>query len=138
MRTIRLLLFAPLLMAFQCEDEIDVEEDSLFDTGIYAGWVLDSQTINGVTELTPLPEMILEFYPDNNAQDNKGEYNLEEPSSNTIGIFVMDMTEQKIIFEREGRDNIIYGYSINAAKDYIIFTFSESDAQFEQGWRRLY
>jgi len=125
-------------MAFQCDKEINAEEDLLFESGIYAGWELHSQTVNGVTDLTPPPEMILEFYPDDNTQDNKGEYNLEEPSANTIGIFIMDQTEQTITFKREGREDLIYSYIINPAKDLITFTFTESNAQFEQEWGKRY
>jgi hypothetical protein len=125
-------------MAFQCEDDINFEEDLLFDSGIYAAWELQDQTVNGVTDLMPPPQMILEFYPDSNVQDNRGEYNLEEPSANTIGIFIMDQTRETITFKREGREDIIYGYILNPAKDYITFTFTESDAQFEQGWRKQY
>lgn len=138
MKTLRLLLFTPLLMAFQCDKEINAEEDLLFETGIYAGWELDSQTVNGVTDLTPPPEMFLEFYPDDNTQDNKGGYDLEEPSAYTGGIFIMDQTEQTITFKREGKEDLIYGYIIDPAKDYVTFIFTESNAQFEQGWRKRY
>ncbi len=105
---------------------------------MYGGWELSSQTVNGITDMTPPPEMILEFYPDNNIQDDRGEYNLEEPSNSTIGIFIMNETQQVITFKRDGKDDIIYGYSINPAKDYITFTFTESNAQFEQGWRKRF
>lgn len=88
--------------------------------------------------MTPSSEMILEFYPDSNTQDNRGEYNLEEPSANTVGIFIMDETEQTITFKREGREDIVYGYIMNPAKDFITFTFTESNAQFEQGWEKRY
>ena len=138
MKMLRIFLFAPLLMAFQCEEDVDFEQDSLFESGIYGGWELISQTVNGVTDMTPPPEMILEFYPDNNIQDDRGEYNLEEPSNSTIGIFIMNETLQSITFKRDGKDDIIYGYSINSTKDYLTFTFTESNAQFEQGWRKKF
>ncbi len=138
MKFVRLLLFAPLLMAFQCDEEINAEEDLLIDTGIYAGWALTSETVNGVTIMTPTPEMILEFYPDKNTQDNRGSYNMEEPSANTIGTFIMDQTEQTITFKREGKKDIVYNYLINSEKDFITFRFIESDALFENGWRKIY
>jgi hypothetical protein len=138
MKVLRLFLFAALLMAFQCEDEVNVQEDLLFESGIYGGWELASQTVNGVTDMMPLPEMILEFYPDGNTQDNRGEYNLEEPFANTVGVFIMDQIEQTIAFKREGKEDIVYGYIIHPDKDFITFTFVESNAQFEQGWRKKY
>jgi hypothetical protein len=125
-------------MAFQCDDEINIEQDSLFDSGIFGGWELSSQTINGITDLTPPLEMILEFYPDKNIRDNRGEYNLEEPFNNTIGIFIMNEEQQTITFKDEDIDDIIYGYSIDPAKDNITFTFTESNAQFEQVWQKKY
>jgi hypothetical protein len=125
-------------MAFQCDDEINIEQDSLFDSGIFGGWELSSQTINGITDLTPPLEMILEFYPDKNIRDNRGEYNLEEPFNNTIGIFIMNEEQQTITFKDEDIDDIIYGYSIDPTKDNITFTFTESNAQFEQVWQKKY
>lgn len=125
-------------MAFQCEDDVNFEQDSLFESGIYGGWELSSQTVNGVTDMTPPPEMILEFYPDKNIQDDRGEYNLEEPFDSAIGIFIMNETQQSITFKRDGKDDIVYGYTINSAKDHISFTFTESNAEFEQGWRKSF
>lgn len=125
-------------MAFQCDDEINIEQDTLFESGIYGGWELSSQTINGITDLTPPLEMILEFYPDKNIRDNRGEYNLEEPFNNTIGIFIMNEEQQTITFKDEDIDDIIYGYSIDPTKDNITFTFTESNAQFEQVWQKKY
>lgn len=138
MKWLRKLLLVPLLMAFQCDDEINAEEDLLFESGIYAGWELTSQSIDGISDLTPLPETLLEFYPDNNIQDNRGEYNLEELSANIVGVFIMDQTEQTITFKREGISDIIYDYTINSDKDFITFSFTESDAQFEQGWTKRF
>ena len=125
-------------MGFQCDDEINAEEDLLFETGIFATWQLTSQTINGIGELTPLPETFLEFYPDSNTQDNRGEYNLEEPMSNTVGEFIMDLTESTITFKRAGGSDISYAYVMNSSKDLITFTFTESDAQFEQEWTKKF
>ncbi len=136
MRKLKLLLFAPLLMAFQCEEDVNLEQDALFESGIYGGWELSEQTVNGITDMIPPPEMILEFYPDKNIQDDRGEYNLEETSNNTVGTFIMNEAEQAITFKRQGKDDIIYGYAINPTKDYITFTFTDSNAQFEQGWRK--
>ncbi|MDT0608321.1 hypothetical protein [Croceitalea rosinachiae] len=138
MKWLRKLLLVPLLMAFQCDDEINAEEDLLFESGIYAGWQLTSQSIDGISDLTPLPETLLEFYPDNNTQDNRGEYNLEELSANIVGVFIMDQTEQTITFKREGSSDVIYDYTINSDKDFITFSFTESDAQFEQGWTKRF
>lgn len=138
MKTLRILLFVPLLMAFQCEDDLNIEEDLLFESGIYGGWELSSQTINGISDMMPLPEVILEFYADNNTLDNRGEYNLEEPSVNTVGVFIMDQLEQSITLQKEGGADIIYGYIINPSKDRIRFSFTENNTQVEQGWQKIY
>lgn len=138
MKNLKLLLFTPLLMAFQCEEDVNIEQDALFESGIYGGWVFSDQTINGISDMIPPPEMILEFSPDDNIQDDRGAYNLEETANNTVGIFIMNEAQQVITFKREGKDDIIFGYAISPTKDYITFTFTESDAQFEQGWRKSY
>lgn len=138
MKIFRILLCAPLLMAFQCDDEPNIEEDMLFESGIYGGWELASQTIDGTLDMTPLSEVILEFYPDADTQDNKGEYNLEEPSANTIGVFIMDELEQSITLQKEGAADIVYSYEITTSEGHITLTFTENNTQVEQGWQKIY
>ena len=138
MKSLRLLLLAPLLMAFQCEDDIDIQEDLLSDSGIYAGWELVNQSINGLSDMLPAPDMTLEFYPDTNRQDRQGQFNLEEQTESTQGIFILDLTLKTITFKREDKADIVYEYILNSEKDYLTFSFTESHAQFEQGWRKIY
>jgi hypothetical protein len=126
-------------MAFQCEDnEPATMDDALLETGIYAAWQLNSQTINGVTLMTPPPEMILEFYPDENREDSRGDFDLEESSSVTYGVFIMDQEKGVITFKRDGKDDLVWDYSISQAKDYITFTYQEGESLMEEGWHKIY
>ena len=140
MKRFRLLMLAPLLMAFQCGDDefINIEEDLLYESGIFGTWQLSNQTIDGVTALTPTPEIILEFYADSNLDDATGDYNREEPSANIIGVFIVDRLEETITFRQSNKSDIIYGFTINENKDLMTFTYTEGDSQIEEEWIKLF
>lgn len=138
MKTLRLLLLAPLLMACPGEDEINIEEDLLFETGIYGGWKLESQTTDGIADNLEMDEIFLEFYPDKNIQDNIGEYELEEPNKNTVGNFVLNESDLAIILLTEGQTDINYDYLINSANTYLTLSFTKNDMNIKQDWRKVY
>ncbi|MCB0497055.1 MAG: hypothetical protein KDC79_13025 [Cyclobacteriaceae bacterium] len=137
MKKLQILLMASLLTAFQCDEEINVANDTLFDSGIFGTWEILDQTINGVSDMTGACCDFIHFYPDSNQKDSKGNFTFEETSANIDGTFILDQANQTITFQINDRDDLVYEYSINASKDYVSFTFTENNAQIVQGWSML-
>ena len=72
MKMLRILLIAPLLMAFQCDEDEQLREDELDGTGIYGRWELDSEFIGNISDLLPKCCRFYEFFPDDNPEDQSG------------------------------------------------------------------
>lgn len=125
-------------MAFQCDEEVDVTVDQLYDSGIFGGWQLNDQTVAGITNMLPIDYRLLDFYPDNNKSDNQGNFTLEETSGNLSGTFILNQEEQTIVLKRENRDDMIYNYSMTSEKDILIFSYVESNSEFVETWIKQY
>lgn len=138
MKKLRLLLFAPLLMAFQCDEVVDITVDQLNNSGIFGGWQLNDQTIAGITNMLPIDYRLFDFYPDSNKNDDQGNFTLEEPSTNLTGTFILNEEELTIIIRRENRDDLIYNYSMNIKKDVLTFSYVESNSEFVETWVKQY
>ncbi len=122
-------------MAFQCDNESELSEDNLNESGILGKWEIANETINGISDLLPKCCKFFEFNPDNNNQDLSGLFMfIDDPVENYMGAFTIEEPKQLIIFQREGKENIEYGYSINLSKDYLTLTFTEDNSAFVQGW----
>ena len=138
MKKLKLLLVMPLLMAFQCDDETDLSEDPLIDTGLLGRWEIADETIGGISDLSVKCCRFFEFNPDDNLEDLNGEFFYEDETGVYQGMFSVDSETGTILFRREGRNPATYEYSLNGDQDYLMFTFTDNDADFEQGWSRVY
>ena len=136
---LKLLVGVSLLMAFQCDDDIDFSRDRLFHLGFYTTWEYDSETINGISDLSVKCCRYFEFDPDQNLDDMVGNFWFWEDSTNYYqGTFTVDTLNAEVIFDRIDREQIIYGYSMSDSLDYLKFYYVEDSLNIEQGWRRLY
>jgi hypothetical protein len=128
-----------LLMAFQCQEEVDHIRDGLFLLGFYTTWEYDSETINGVSDLSVKCCRYFEFAPDDNLDDMVGNYFYwADTTVNQQGTFTVDTLNREIHFDRLDRSQIIYQYAMNDSFNYLTFTYTEDSLNYVQGWRRLY
>jgi hypothetical protein len=140
MKNLRILLLAPLLMAFQCDEETDLIEDELLDTGLLGRWEIADESIDGISDLSAKCCRFFEFSMDNDPDDLDGFFLYEDGTGTGFyeGVFSVDLNGQTIIFERDGRAPVTYSYSLSEDRDYLTFTFTENQAEFVQGWQRIY
>lgn len=135
---LRFLLLAPLLMAFTCDEDTDINYDNLNELGIFGEWEINSETIDGISDLTVQCCRFIEFLPDSNNEDFSGLFNYSvQPTQSYDGIFTVDPTNQVITFQREGNEEVMYSYTINNSQDTLSFTFTENEAVFEQDWVKI-
>lgn len=139
MKYLRILIFIPLLMAFQCEEEIDITEDRLYETGLFGTWEIADETMNGISDMLPKCCIFFEFYGDSNDQDLVGTYTYtDELGDYTNGMFTVDKSKQLIIFDVDGSEQRIYEFALDSFAEYLTFTFTENDIEYEQGWKKIY
>ncbi|MGF1554982.1 lipocalin family protein [Paucihalobacter sp.] len=132
------LLLAPLLLAFTCDEDADINYDKLNELGILGEWEINSETINGISDLTVQCCKFIEFLPDSNNEDFNGLFTFnDDPSQSYNGVFTVDPTNQVITFQRDGNEDVVYSYTINGSQDTLSFTFTENDAIFEQNWVKI-
>lgn len=135
---LRFLLLAPLLMAFTCDEDTDINYDNLNELGIFGEWEINSETIDGISDLTAQCCRLIEFLPDGNNEDFSGLFNYSvQPTQSYDGIFTVDPTNQVITFQREGNEEVMYSYTINNSQDTLSLTFTENEAVFEQDWVKI-
>jgi hypothetical protein len=135
MKFLRLLLFVPLLMAFQCEEDIVPIEDQLIETGLLGTWEIVDEQVNGIDDLLPRCCLFMVFETDENVEDLKGLFTYSDDTGDYKGTFTVDPTSQQITFQREDRSPLVYDFSINASMDYLVFSFVEQEnLLFVQGW----
>lgn len=135
---LRFLLLAPLLMIFTCDEDTDINYDNLNELGIFGEWEINSETIDGISDLTVQCCRFIEFLPDGNNEDFSGLFNYSvQPTQSYDGIFTVDPTNQVITFQREGNEEVMYSYTINNSQDTLSFTFTENEAVFEQDWVKI-
>lgn len=137
MKYLKLLLLSIFLMSFQCDDDISLKEDLLIETGLLGTWEIADQTINDIDDLIPKCCLFLEFYPDDNYNDLTGFFSYTEGKTEiSQGRFLVDPSEQVIIFSREGKEDRVYTYSMNQPQDILVLHFFEDDASFIQTWNK--
>lgn len=136
MKLLRILLIVPLLMAFQCDEDDPLPIDELDGIGIYGRWEIDSEFIGNISDLLPKCCRFYEFFPDDNPEDQMGLWTYTDETGVFNGVFTLNDDDQNILFERENRTPITYGYSLTDAKDYLTFTFVVDGANYEQGYIR--
>lgn len=136
MKELRLLFIAPLFLAFSCEDDLTIENDFLFDTGIYGSWEMSDQTINGISDMKAICCRFLSFSPDQDETDKRGEFMLKESDSNVDGFFILDRSDRTITFQRDGSEDIVYDYTISNDKNYLTLIYSEDGTVIQEGWRK--
>ena len=140
MRTLKIwkvLLLAPLLMAFQC-DEDELIEDDLAQTGLLGRWEIADESMGGISDLSVKCCRFIEFNPDDNPQDLNGSFLYEDETGFYDGVFSVDLSEETILIQRADRTPITYRYSLNNEQDYLMLTFTEEEVDFQQGWSRIY
>lgn len=135
MTYLRLLLVLPLLMAFQCNDDDALMEDRLNDTGLLGTWEINDEINNNISDLLPRCCQFFEFLTDDNKEDLSGQFMFtDDLGQDYQGVFSLNESNQTIRFQRDGNEDLVYDYDINAVQDYLRFTFTEGSSQINQGW----
>ncbi|MHA7843446.1 MAG: hypothetical protein ACX93I_09020 [Winogradskyella sp.] len=133
------LLFIPFLMAFQCESDDPAPLDSLETTGIFGRWEITDEIMNGtISDMLPRCCEFLEFEPDNNITDYKG--NLSYTDTQGLvnnGTFEVDTNNQTILFIYDNNDEFIFDFSINESEVNLAINFSEGGINYTQNWIRI-
>lgn len=127
----------PLFMAFQCNDEIETIEENLNETGLLGRWEITDEVVNGIDDMLPKCCRFFQFDPDDNKQDLTGLFTFIDFTGDYSGIFTVDQTKQQIIFQREGREPVVYDFTMNSSQDYLTFSFiEEENLNYVQGWAK--
>lgn len=135
MKYVRLLFFAPLLMAFQCDVESELMEDNLNETGLFGRWEIADETINGISDGLPKCCEYFEFNPDDYKDDLTGLFIYTDSfGANYNGAFTVDEANQLILFEQNDNSPVIYEFSLDTSEEYLTFTFTEDTLTYVQGW----
>lgn len=113
------------------KDEID-ETDSLEQIGILGKWELQSITINGITDMS-IRYDTNEFIKDSEIGDLKGECRSIGAGYETIGQFELDTANNIIHFDF---NNTQKSYEFQIKDDIMIFTYSESNQEIIEDWRK--
>lgn len=138
MKLVRFLFLVPFLMAFQCDVQPNLEDDRLFETGLFGRWEIVDESTNGISDLLPKCCLFFEFYPDKNTKDQNGFFNFtDRKSENYEGVFTLDPAKQMITFEGVGKQPIVYSYVLNPNQEYLSFQFIEEGEHYSQNWKRI-
>lgn len=140
MKKIKYLFLMPLLMAFQCEEEElhSIENDSLYTTKLIGGWEIESESTNGISDMTPKCCLFVDFYIDSNPDDNKGDYRYSDNTGVYNGGFTVNQTDDQIVFDNLDNQQLIYAFSVDESGENLSFTFTEDDVEILQYWVKTY
>lgn len=137
MKYFRIIVFLPLLMAFQCEDDIEIADDNLNDSGLLGTWEIADETVNGISDMLPICCEFFEFNPDDNKQDFTGLFVYTDSMGDVYdGLFTVDQTNQTLLFEWDD-EQITYGYELDSSQEHLTFTFTEDNLNYVQGWVKI-
>ena len=135
-KCLKLMLFLPFLMAFQCESNDPTPFDSLEATGLFGRWEIANEVMNGViSDMLPKCCEFLEFIPDDNIRDNTGFLTFTD-SQGLInnGTFEVDITNQTILFIDDDNDEFTFEYSVDESQENLTIDFTEDGTNYTQGW----
>ena len=136
---LKLLLFMPFLMAFQCESDDPAPIDNLESIGLFGRWEIQDEVMNGIiSDMIPRCCEFLEFEPDENIRDNKGllSYTDSQGLVNS-GTFNVDIDNQTILFIDNENDEFIFDFSINDSQEILTVDFTENETNITQSWVRI-
>lgn len=137
MKLLRLFFIVPLLLGFQCEDDILSTEDILIETGLLGRWEIADESINGISDLTPKCCRFFEFLQDNNAMDDRGLFIFTDSQNlENTGTFTVDETNQIIYLVDDDEDEFVIAYLLDNSQQNLTLTFTENGDEFVQGWVR--
>ena len=139
MKKLRFLIFAPFLMAFQCESDDTAPFDNLEAIGLLGQWEIQNEVMNGnISDMIPKCCEFLEFNPDDNIRDNKGllTYTDSQGLVNN-GVFKVEINNETILFIDNENDEFIFDFSVNDSRDRLTIDFTEDDVTYTQIWFRL-
>jgi hypothetical protein len=113
--------------------------DSLESIGILGRWEITDEVINGViTDLLPKCCEFLEFLPDDNLGDYTGILSSTDSQGlKNTGTFVVNTTNQTILFIDDDQDEFMFKFSVNASQDYLTIEFTENGNVYTQGWVKV-
>jgi hypothetical protein len=136
MKYIKLLLFVPLLMAFQCDDDIEISDDSLNDTSLLGRWEINSEVMNGkIMDLLPKCCKFIEFSTDEKENDLIGMYiYTEDMDAVSSGVFTVNLNSNTIVFEPPNSQIFTYEFMLNNNASELTFNFTENGVNFQQTW----
>lgn len=139
MKYFRLLVIAPILMAFQCESDDPAQFDNLETTGLLGKWEIQDEIINGnISDMIPKCCEFLEFYPDDDITDSKGflTYTDSQGLVNS-GTFEVNLDNQTILFIDNENDEFIFDFSINNSEENLTIDFIEDGTNYTQSWNKI-
>jgi len=126
-------------MAFQCDDDIDITQDYLYDSGLLGTWEITDETVNGISDMNPKCCIFFEFSPDNNENDLVGIYAYSDELGNYYNDkFIVDPINQLILLDRDNGEQQSYEFTVDNSAEYLTFSFTENGLNFEQDWRKVY
>lgn len=136
MKYFKFLLLLPLLMAFQCGDDLEIIDDSLNETGLLGRWEINSEVMNGnIMDLLPKCCKFIEFRTDENEDELIGMYVYTEDTNNVYsGIFTVDLNSDTIVFEPSNNQIFTYGFLMNNNFTELTFNFTDNGVSFQQTW----
>ena len=138
MKSFKIMLLAVFLMAFQCEEDILIQEDDLAATGILGKWEISNESVNGISDLSVKCCRFIEFREDGNIADLEGSFTYRDELETIYeGTFVLDPPKQQIIFKRNDRETLVYNYTMNSSQDYLTFTYSDGNSDIVEGWEKI-
>ena len=137
MKSFRFLLLALFLMAFQCEEDILIQEDDLSATGILGKWEIANESVNGISDMSVKCCRFIEFRDDENEKDLRGSLAYTEFDMIYEGTFTVDPPAQQIVFEQDDFETVVYNYTISSSGDYLTFTYRDGDSDIEEGWVKI-
>lgn len=126
------VLLTILTVFSSCEkDEIE-PTDNLEQFGILGKWGLQSITINGITDMS-LHYDTLEFKPDSEISDLKGEFTTSGAGYETNGVFVLNSVNNTIQFDYDDTQKL---YEFQISDNLINFAYSEDNHEIIESWRK--
>ena len=128
----------PLLLGFQCEDDIVTTDDILIETGLLGRWEIESETIDGISDLTRKCCRFFEFMPDDDVMDDRGLFVFTDSQGlENTGSFTLNESDQIIYLVDDDNDEFVIAYLLDPSLQNLTLTFTENGAEFVQGWVRV-
>lgn len=135
-KNLKLMLFLPILISFQCGNNDPIPFDNLDASGLLGRWEIANEVTNGViSDMLPKCCEFLEFNPDDNISDFKGLL-IHTDSQGLVnsGTFELDIANKTILFIDDDNDEFTFVYSVDDTQENLTIDFTEGGTNYTQGW----